>query len=96
MRPATVGELEEFLFKAFPREDAEAWDQPGLSVGDRSARIAKVAVALDQNVEAVLEAAEAGCNVLVTHQFVTGGARSGKSRHAEALIAADEDQLIAA
>lgn len=75
MQPATVGELEELLFEAFPREDAEAWDQPGLSVGDRSARIAKVAVALDQNVEAVLEAAEAGCNVLVTHHppFIKGG-----------------------
>lgn len=71
----TVGDLEEALFSAFPREDAEDWDHPGLSVGDRSARIGKVAFNLDQDVEAVVAASEAGCNVLVTHHpaFIKGG-----------------------
>lgn len=75
MHPETVGALEYALFEAFPREDAESWDQPGLSVGDREAKVGKIAVNLDQNVEAVIEAAEAGCNVLVTHHppFIKGG-----------------------
>lgn len=75
MHLETVGELERALFEAFPHEDAESWDQPGLSVGDREARIGKIAVNLDQSVRAVIEAAEAGCNVLVTHHppFIKGG-----------------------
>lgn len=73
--PKTVGELEAALFAAFPREDAEDWDQPGLSVGDRNAPVGKIAVNLDQNVGAVIAADEAGCNVLVTHHppFIKGG-----------------------
>ena len=65
--PKTVDELEAALFAAFPREDAESWDRPGLAVGDRSQEIAKVAVDLDMSAAAVIAAAEAGCNVLVTH-----------------------------
>lgn len=75
MIPETVGELERVLFEAFPREDAESWDLPGLSVGDRSAKIDKIAVNLDQSAQAVRAAADAGCNVLVTHHppFIKGG-----------------------
>lgn len=71
----TVGELEAALFAAFPREDAEGWDQPGLSVGDRNAVVERVAFDLDQGSDAVLAAAAAGCNVLVTHHppFIKGG-----------------------
>lgn len=65
--PHTVGELENVLFTAFPRSDAEAWDQPGLAVGMRDQEIGKVAVALDMSVDNVLKAASQGCNVLVTH-----------------------------
>ncbi len=65
--PKTVGQLEAALFAAFPREDAESWDRPGLAVGDRAQAITKIAVALDMSTEAVLEAADAGANVLVTH-----------------------------
>lgn len=65
--PQTIGDLENRLFAAFPREDAESWDQPGLAVGDRTRRIDKIAVALDMSVANVIAASEAGCNVLVTH-----------------------------
>lgn len=73
--PLTVGELENALFAAFPRSDAEAWDQPGLAVGSREEKIGKVAIALDMSVENVRMAAELGCNVLVTHHpaFIKDG-----------------------
>ena len=32
-----VGDLEQMLFEAFPRHDAEPWDNPGLCVGDAGA-----------------------------------------------------------
>lgn len=63
----TVGDIERGLFAAFPREDAESWDNPGLAVGDRAQPAAQVAVALDMSACNVIAAAEAGCNVLVTH-----------------------------
>ncbi len=70
-----VGDLEAALFSAFPREDAEDWDQPGLAVGDRTAPVKKIAVNLDMTTAAVEAAADAGCDVLVTHHppFIKGG-----------------------
>lgn len=65
--PQTVGELENALFTAFPKGDAEPWDQPGLGVGSREETVGKVAVALDMSVANVIKAAAKGCNVLVTH-----------------------------
>ena len=62
-----VGQLEEALFEAFSAADAESWDKPGLCVGDADAVVGKVAVNLDMTAQAVISAAEAGCNVLVTH-----------------------------
>ena len=67
MADMTVGQLEEALFSAFPREDAECWDRPGLAIGQRGAHVGSVACALDMSTQAVLEAAAAGCDVLVTH-----------------------------
>lgn len=63
----TIGRLERALLKRFPADTAEAWDRTGLLVGDRSAQVKKVAVALDPTVEAIHQAADAGANVLITH-----------------------------
>jgi putative NIF3 family GTP cyclohydrolase 1 type 2 len=63
----TVGELERHLFCAFPLEDAESWDQPGLAVGNRTELVGKIGVCLDMSESAVIAADEAGCNVLLTH-----------------------------
>ena len=65
--PLTVGALEGALLAVFPREDAADWDRTGLLLGDPGAEVGKVAVALDPTVAAISEAAERGCNVLVTH-----------------------------
>lgn len=66
-RSFTVGALEKALLKEFPREDAEAWDVMGLTVGEGAVPVKKVAVALDPTVEAIRQAANFGCNVLMTH-----------------------------
>lgn len=69
-RPATVGEVEQVLFEAYPRAWAEPWDRPGLMVGDPHAEAGKVAVALDATAAAVRSAAEQGATLLVTHHPV--------------------------
>lgn len=66
-KPLTVGALELALLAQFPREDAEEWDRTGLLVGDPSALVKGVAVALDVTREAVQAASRAGANVLLTH-----------------------------
>lgn len=65
-----VGELESALFERFPREDAEAWDHVGLSVGDPAAEVTGVACALDATEATVREAVRVGANVLLTHHPV--------------------------
>ncbi len=66
-RNLSVGALEKALLRMFPKEDAEEWDRTGISVGDPSRQVTRVAVALDPTVEAIGEAASRGANVLVTH-----------------------------
>ena len=66
-RTLSVGALEAALFRAFPKEDVEDWDRAGLTVGDPSRQVTRVAVALDPTVAAIREAASRGANVLVTH-----------------------------
>jgi putative NIF3 family GTP cyclohydrolase 1 type 2 len=66
----TVKQVEEALFRAFPREQAMPGDRIGLLVGDPAAPVRRAAVALDQAVASVETAAARGCNVLVTHHPV--------------------------
>ncbi len=66
-KPLTVGQLELALLKQFPREDAEEWDRTGLLVGDPSALVTGVAVALDVTRDAIEAAQRIGVNVLLTH-----------------------------
>lgn len=66
----TVRDLERELFERFPRSHAEEWDHCGLSVGDPSAHVGSVALALDPDAATVRAAAEAGCDALVTHHPV--------------------------
>lgn len=65
-----VHELGRALLEQFPLADAEVWDHVGLSCGDPSAGVTRVAVALDANEYSVRAAHEAGANVLVTHHPV--------------------------
>ncbi len=63
----SIGELELGLLARFPREDAEEWDRTGLLVGDPSAVVSGVVVALDVTREAIRAAQRSGANVLLTH-----------------------------
>lgn len=65
-----VRQLVELLFSQYPASQAEPWDRPGLSVGNPSAEVARVACALDPTPDTVAQAHAAGCNVLVTHHPV--------------------------
>lgn len=66
----TVGELTEALFDLYPEGDASDWDACGLRVGDPSAEVTGVMVALDVSAAAIEAARERGANVLVTHHPV--------------------------
>lgn len=63
----TVGEWLARLDELFPPSWAEEWDNTGLQVGDRSAEVSKVMVALDPTSEVIHETAGAGAQLLITH-----------------------------
>jgi putative NIF3 family GTP cyclohydrolase 1 type 2 len=65
--PHTIGELERRLLDLFPASDAEDWDRTGMLVGDASAQLQAVAVALDPTVDALRQAHALGANALVCH-----------------------------
>lgn len=62
-----VKDLEDYLLKRFPADDAQDWDRTGMLVGEGALTINKVAIALDPTVQAISEAARIGADVLVTH-----------------------------
>ncbi|MCL1796997.1 MAG: Nif3-like dinuclear metal center hexameric protein [Eggerthellaceae bacterium] len=66
-KPLSVRALEQHLLSRFPAGDGQDWDRNGLLVGDPSAEITRVAVALDPTVKAIKQAKMLGAQVLVTH-----------------------------
>ena len=59
---------------------AEAWDNVGLMVGDESANIDKILVALDIDDKVIDEAIEKKCNMIITHHpFIFKGIKTIKS-----------------
>jgi putative NIF3 family GTP cyclohydrolase 1 type 2 len=63
----SVGDIERLLFEAYPATDALPEDRFGLLAGDRATIVTKIAIALDQSVPMVDDAASKGCNLLVAH-----------------------------
>ncbi|MEJ5376789.1 MAG: Nif3-like dinuclear metal center hexameric protein [bacterium] len=59
-----------WLEECFPAQSAEPWDLVGLQVGDPSASVKGVLVALDPTYEALEEAARLGASLVVTHHPV--------------------------
>ena len=70
IRTDTVGKLEEYLFNIFPMQHCEPWDRCGLTVGCSTDAVEGVAIALDPHEYTIERAADAGCNVLLTHHPV--------------------------
>lgn len=66
----TVRDIVEKLDKLAPRASACDWDNPGLLVGRNDKEVKRVYVALDATREAVTEAIESGCDMIVTHHPV--------------------------
>jgi len=63
----TVGDLIDLLDRRYPPSWAEPWDNPGLQVGDRTAKVGRVSVALDPTLETIREARERDAQLLITH-----------------------------
>lgn len=55
------------LDKLAPFDLAESWDHSGLRLGSPNAQIHSIAFSLDATEQVIFEAAERGCDLLVTH-----------------------------
>ena len=53
--------------KLWPQATAEAWDKPGLMLGNGDAEITQVMLSVDVTAELVAEAISAGAQLLITH-----------------------------
>ena len=62
-----IRELLQEINNFAPFELCAEWDNSGLIVGDYDSEVRKIAVSLDAVPEAIIQADNLGCNVLVTH-----------------------------
>src|SRR5690625_1075780 len=63
----TLGELVGLLEDTYPLDWAESWDRVGLVLGERSAGVDRVLLAVDPTLEVAREAVETGSDLLITH-----------------------------
>jgi putative NIF3 family GTP cyclohydrolase 1 type 2 len=62
-------ELERIIFEIAPQDLAEEWDNVGLLI-DCGNKTDRILFSLDASVDAIEEAEELGCNIIVTHHPV--------------------------
>ena len=62
-----LSELIRFAETRWPLEKAAEWDNPGLAIGDPSARVARVLLAVDLSPEVAEEASLGGFDLIFTH-----------------------------
>ena len=62
-----VAELVKIMDAIAPFDTAEAWDNVGLLVGDREAEVTGVMLCVDATKEAMRQAVERGCSVILSH-----------------------------
>jgi dinuclear metal center YbgI/SA1388 family protein len=67
MKIPKVADIVGIINKIAPSELAEAWDNPGLQIGDPAAAVDRVMVALDPTPDVIDSAIAASCQLLVTH-----------------------------
>lgn len=62
-----IGQIADVIEKFAPTDTAEEWDNVGLMLGDAEAECTGVMTCLDCTADVARQAAEAGCNLIVTH-----------------------------
>lgn len=67
MKNPIIADIAGIINKIAPVSLAEAWDNPGLQVGDPAAKVTRIMVALDPTSAAVNSAIASSCELLVTH-----------------------------
>lgn len=67
MKTAKLSDLLGIINKIAPQVLAEPWDNAGLQVGDPTAEVSRIMVALDATPSVVEEAIAADCQLLITH-----------------------------
>ena len=67
MKISKVADIVGIINKIAPVRLAEAWDNPGLQVGDPTGEVTRVMVALDPTPAVIDSALEKSCQLLVTH-----------------------------
>lgn len=87
--PPTLAELTELAHTLWPLEGAEAWDAPGLLVGDPAAEVSAVHLAVDAVVDTAEEAIERGAHLLLVHHplLLRGVTSVSEDRYKGAVIA---------
>lgn len=75
MQECTVAEIERLVGGIAPYELAEEWDNVGLLLGRKGAKVTRVLVALDLTEGVVCEAKTLGAQAIVTHHPIMMGAR---------------------
>jgi dinuclear metal center YbgI/SA1388 family protein len=67
MKIPKISDIAGIINKIAPTELAETWDNPGLQIGDPTAEVERILVALDPSRDAVDAAIATSCQLLVTH-----------------------------
>ena len=67
MKTPKTADIAGIINKIAPMSLAEAWDNPGLQIGDPTARVSRVMVALDPTPHVIDSALSTSCQLLVTH-----------------------------
>lgn len=67
MKIPKVADIVGIINKIAPTDLAEAWDNPGLQIGDPAAEVTRVMVALDPAPDVIDSAIATSCQLLVTH-----------------------------
>ncbi len=67
MKIPKTADIVGIINKIAPVQLAEAWDNPGLQIGDPSAEVNSIWVALDPTPDVIDSAIKASCQLLVTH-----------------------------
>jgi dinuclear metal center YbgI/SA1388 family protein len=67
MKTPKTADIVGIVNKIAPMALAEAWDNPGLQIGDPAAEVTRIMVALDPAPDVVDSAISASCQLLVTH-----------------------------